>query len=73
MTAKAKSDYYHVSDGEWIEVTKRGFKEQCCDCGLVHEMEFKAFAETRQRKNGTFTIAELPWPVRVLFRARRQR
>jgi len=33
--------YYHVTDGEWIAVTKRGFKEQCCDCGLVHTLNFK--------------------------------
>ena len=33
--------YYHVSNGEWITVSKRGFKEQCCDCGLVHVLNFK--------------------------------
>lgn len=37
----SKSEYYHVSNGEWITVTKRGYKEQCCDCGLVHKMNFK--------------------------------
>jgi len=36
-----KSEYYHVSNGEWITVTKRGYKEQCCDCGLVHKLNFK--------------------------------
>lgn len=36
-----KSGYYHVTDGEWISVPKRGFKEQCCDCGLVHRLNFK--------------------------------
>lgn len=49
----------------------KGYHMKCCDCGLVHEMEFKAFAETRQRRNGAFEIVELPWPIRVLFRARR--
>lgn len=37
----SKSQYYHVSNGEWITVSKRGYKEQCCDCGLVHKMNFK--------------------------------
>lgn len=37
----SKSDYYHVSDGEWITVAKRGYKEQCCDCGLVHKLNFR--------------------------------
>jgi hypothetical protein len=36
-----RSDYYHVTDGEWIQVPKRGYKEQCCDCGLTHKMNFK--------------------------------
>jgi hypothetical protein len=36
-----KRDYYHVTDGEWIVVPKRGYKEQCCDCGLVHKLNFK--------------------------------
>ena len=33
--------YYHVSNGEWIIVPRRGYKEQCCDCGLVHKLNFK--------------------------------
>jgi hypothetical protein len=36
-----KSAYYHVTDGEWIKVPKRNYKEQCCDCGLIHRMNFK--------------------------------
>ena len=36
-----KRDYYHITDGEWIQVPKRGFKEQCCDCGLIHKLNFK--------------------------------
>lgn len=33
--------YYHATDGEWIEVPKRGFKEQCCACGLIHTVDFR--------------------------------
>lgn len=36
-----KRTYYHVTDGEWIQVPKRGFKEQCCDCGLIHRLNFR--------------------------------
>ena len=36
-----RTEYYHVSNGEWITVAKRGYKEQCCDCGLVHKLNFK--------------------------------
>jgi hypothetical protein len=33
--------YYHVSDGEVLEVPWRGYKEMCCDCHLVHRHNFK--------------------------------
>ena len=33
--------YYQVTDGEWTEVPRRGFKEQCCSCGLVHQTDFR--------------------------------
>jgi hypothetical protein len=33
--------YYHVTDGEWVPVPWRGFKEQCCSCGLVHKTDFR--------------------------------
>ena len=37
--------YYHITDGEWIAVPRRGFKEQCCDCGLVHTLNFRINAK----------------------------
>ncbi len=36
-----RTEYHQVVDGEWIQVPKRGFKEQCCDCGLIHRLNFK--------------------------------
>jgi hypothetical protein len=39
--------YYLVKDGEWIEPPRRGFKEQCCDCGLIHRMNFRINAHGR--------------------------
>lgn len=26
--------------GRWVRPIKRGYKMACCDCGLVHRMEF---------------------------------
>lgn len=58
---------------DWImPTTKKNYLMKCCDCGLVHEMQFKAFAEHHQ-KRGAFRATILPWPIRVMFRARRQR
>jgi hypothetical protein len=33
--------YYQVTDGEWLRVVKRKFREQCCDCGLIHVVDFR--------------------------------
>ena len=33
--------YYHVTDGEWVPVPWRGFKEQCCACSLIHKTDFR--------------------------------
>ena len=38
---KPKHGYYHITDSEWITIPWRGFKEQCCDCGLIHRLNFK--------------------------------
>lgn len=43
---------------------------QCCDCGLVHEIEFAAIKT--EPADGGFTSEELPWPEhRVRFKVRR--
>jgi hypothetical protein len=43
---------------------------QCCDCGLVHEMEFAAVKT--ELTEGGFHSDELPWPEnRVRFKVRR--
>lgn len=58
---------------EWVyPKPDTGYFMQCCDCGLIHELQFGTFAETHQ-KRGTFRIAKLPWPIRAMFRARRAR
>lgn len=36
-----------LKDGEWIEPILKGFKLACCDCGLVHKIDFEI-------KDGTF-------------------
>ena len=38
---KPRYEYYHVSDGEWIEVQMRNNFDQCCDCGLIHRINFR--------------------------------
>ena len=33
--------YKNVEPGEWIRPRPKGYKMMCCDCGLVHVIDFK--------------------------------
>lgn len=44
-------------DGEWVEPITRGYELECCDCGLVHllnfrvrdgQVQFQAFRDARK-------------------------
>jgi hypothetical protein len=46
----AKGDELHAillqarcvrSAGEWTRPRMRNFREQCCDCGLIHWLDFR--------------------------------
>ena len=34
------SKYDRPQAGEWVRPVRRGYKLACCDCGLVHRMDF---------------------------------
>jgi hypothetical protein len=47
-----------VAPGEWVQPRRRGYYMQCCDCGLIHRMnfrirdgriQFQAFRATRHK------------------------
>ena len=33
--------YPIVNSGEWVQPIRRGYKMTCCDCGLVHTINFR--------------------------------
>jgi hypothetical protein len=33
--------YDVIGYGEWIRPRMRDFREQCCDCGLIHRLDFR--------------------------------
>jgi len=50
--------YHHAIDGEWMAIVRRGFRAQCCDCGLVHRFDFRlsgGVLELRARRDGHAT------------------
>lgn len=35
------SGYSEPKAGEWVQPKEKGYKMACCDCGLVHRMDFR--------------------------------
>lgn len=33
--------YQQLGNGEWTKPVRSGYKMRCCDCGLVHKVDFK--------------------------------
>lgn len=57
---------------EWVSPTpKRPYKMACCDCGLVHDLEFQAVEIVKTKRGGWWESEPLKVVYRVLFRARR--
>jgi len=52
--------YHQIVDGEWIRPQKRKFREMCCDCHLVHHLDFRIVdseVEFRATRNNRATSA----------------
>jgi len=37
----ADSNYQQIYAGEWFPVPRREYRQACCDCGLVHVIDFR--------------------------------
>ena len=35
------SNYIQAHDGDWFRPQRKDFKLACCDCGLVHTINFR--------------------------------
>jgi hypothetical protein len=57
---------------EWVEPIMDGYRMTCCDCGLVHDMQFKVLRKGAVNPDGSWRARELdPENYRVSLRARR--
>ena len=57
---------------EWQFPIMDGYKMACCDCGLVHNMQFQVGEITKPDKNGWFSFLHLKAKkYRVAFRVSR--
>jgi hypothetical protein len=58
MTKRVR--YEIVAYGEWTRPRMRDFREQCCDCGLIHRLDFRIVdgrIEFRTRRDERATAA----------------
>lgn len=37
------ASFLKVQPGEWQQPIRKGYKMACCDCGLVHTMDFRIY------------------------------
>jgi len=68
----------HEVEGGWSRwvqpVMHKPYRMACCDCGLVHDMEFSVLRKGKDLPNGTWLAKELDRAkYRVEFRARRNK
>ena len=72
MAAYEQIEAEHGEFSKDIYPIMRGYKIACCDCGLVHDVEYNAVKVTKRLRNGTFEVETLdPEKYRVEFRVRR--
>ena len=36
-----KTEYKQIIEGEWFKRLRRDNREQCCDCGLIHIINYR--------------------------------
>jgi hypothetical protein len=46
--------YYKPRAGEWMFPRHDNYKMQCCDCGLVHRLDFRVVTDTSGRQSVKF-------------------
>lgn len=54
------SKYHQIVEGEWVPVPKRGHHNMCCDCAMVHVLDYRVVdgqIEVRFRVNRRATAA----------------
>lgn len=41
--------YELVSAGQWVQPARKGYRMACCDCGLVHVLDFRLLGGKHKR------------------------
>lgn len=57
---------------DWQKPVMRGYRLGCCDCGLVHDFDFRVIRVKKQHHDGSMTVEVLSSrDYQVEFRVRR--
>jgi hypothetical protein len=39
--------FKQIKDGEWVQPKRKGYLMKCCDCGLIHAIDFRLLKNKR--------------------------
>lgn len=62
--------FHRPQKNEWVYPVRNGYKLACCDCGLVHEIDFRAengkvkFRVRRNNRSTAMKRRHMGWVVR---------
>lgn len=65
------AEYAEVQADEWVKPVMDNYLMKCCDCGLVHEMDFRVVRIIEEYEDGTRTVELVEGRYEVQLRARR--
>ena len=58
-----KKKFKTLADGEWVRPKMSGYELKCCDCGLIHSIDFIVLDDSGEPVNN----------CNVMFRAYREK
>jgi hypothetical protein len=56
--------YDNPKSDEWVQPIRKNYKLACCDCGLVHQMDFRVYrgrVQFRVRRDNRATAMMRRW------------
>ncbi len=51
--------YKQQYDGEWVQPRRKNYLMKCCDCGLVHSLDFRLIKDSIGRATIQFRAKRL--------------
>lgn len=60
MGNKNMPRYKQVKNGEWVQPVRKGYLMKCCDCGLVHKLNFRVIKYGNNQTKVQFQAFRLP-------------